>query len=478
MSLSVIDGVTSTLGAVDTVQPPQYEPSLWSRLMPFPARKLTLRGQTRSLKEWCRFFKLSVETVRSRIDVLGWDAEKALTTPADSRFKAVARKPAPAVRMPPTLSRHGSGRAYVQWRQGSNRYTRYFGAWGSVEAAEAYHRFCLEWIAGQSPGVVDPSRMQSVAQICEAFLESIENGTRYRKNGKLTSEIHSQRWVVNLLNRLYGQLDATKFGPDQLEACQLTMAREGIVRTSINHHSWRIKNIFRWAFRREVISAEQYYRLKEVPGLRPLQTPAPEGKPVRPVQVTVIEAVLPHLHPNPAMRDVLGAMVRVHVLLGTRSSELCGMRVPDIDRSRDEWCYVVPPHLNKNAHRNKPQVYWIGPKAQAILRPFIEAADSDPDANGLIFRRPKPKHEGSKYSPLITRDAYCNAIYKACKRAKVPHWFPHQLRHNRATDVATHYRQPAAGAAAIGDTERTAIETYINVDPHEALKRQIARETG
>lgn len=447
--------------------------------MPYPARQVTLRGQTRSLKDWCRLFKLSVATARSRLDVLGWDAEKALTTPADSRFKAAARPKTPKVRMPPKLHRHDSGQARVQWRQGDERHDRYFGSWGSVEATEAYHRFCLEWMAGQKPGATNTTQApSSIANMCEMYLDSIENGTRYRKNGRPTSEVHCQRRVIVLLDGLYGSLPPTDFGPDQLEACQLKMALHGMFRRTINGNSWRIKNIFRWAFRRGFIKAEQYYRLKEVPGLKPLQTPAPESKPVQPVRPNDVEAVLPHLHPKPAMRDVLAAMVRVHLLVGMRSSELCGMRIQNIDRSREEWCYVVPPELNKNAHREKPQFYWIGPKAQMFLAPFIEAAEKDADSGGLIFRRPKPKTVGARHSPRITRDAYGRAIEKACKLAKIEHWFPHRLRHNRATDVAVHYRTGAAGAAAIGDTERTAIETYINTDPHEALKRRIARETG
>src|SRR5512135_3803341 len=45
-------------------------------------------------------------------------------------------------------------------------------------------------------------------------------------------------------------------------------------------------------------------------------------------------------------------------------------------------------------------------------------------------RKAKPKKTpGDRYGAR----AYAHAIAKACKRAGVPHWHPHQLRHNAGT---------------------------------------------
>jgi hypothetical protein len=48
---------------------------------------LTFNGATKPLAEWCRQFAVAEGTVRKRLDVLGWTADRALMTPG--------RKPQP-----------------------------------------------------------------------------------------------------------------------------------------------------------------------------------------------------------------------------------------------------------------------------------------------------------------------------------------------------------------------------------------------
>lgn len=45
------------------------------------SRLVEINGQSRCLEEWCEIFNMPYKTVHHRIDCLGWDAEKALTTP-------------------------------------------------------------------------------------------------------------------------------------------------------------------------------------------------------------------------------------------------------------------------------------------------------------------------------------------------------------------------------------------------------------
>lgn len=44
-------------------------------------RNLTYQGQTKTLKEWSLLTGLRVKTIQGRLDSLGWDMEKTLTTP-------------------------------------------------------------------------------------------------------------------------------------------------------------------------------------------------------------------------------------------------------------------------------------------------------------------------------------------------------------------------------------------------------------
>lgn len=43
-------------------------------------RKITYKGETKTISDWAREYGMSHETLRYRLDVSGWDIEKALTT--------------------------------------------------------------------------------------------------------------------------------------------------------------------------------------------------------------------------------------------------------------------------------------------------------------------------------------------------------------------------------------------------------------
>lgn len=52
--------------------------------MPNPTRTITHNGQTKTLDQWAREAGLSPGTLRSRLDLLGWDFARAIGTPAIS----------------------------------------------------------------------------------------------------------------------------------------------------------------------------------------------------------------------------------------------------------------------------------------------------------------------------------------------------------------------------------------------------------
>ena len=135
------------------------------------------------------------------------------------------------------------------------------------------------------------------------------------------------------------------------------------------------------------------------------------------------------------------------------------MRAGEVDRTGDVWRYTVGA-ANKNRHRGKKQVYYLGPKAVAALRPYLEGvAPAD-----RVF--------------AVGRMAYASAIAQAAVRAKVEPWAPHQLRHALATEVAARFRTLEHAAAAIGDSEAVAAAVYVHVDPRERAKIEVARLMG
>ena len=62
-------------------------------------------------------------------------------------------------------------------------------------------------------------------------------------------------------------------------------------------------------------------------------------------------------------------MVRFERQTGCRPSEVCQLRPGDVDRTGDVWTYR--PGSHKTGHQGRERVIFIGPKAQAVIRPYL-----------------------------------------------------------------------------------------------------------
>ena len=148
------------------------------------------------------------------------------------------------------------------------------------------------------------------------------------------------------------------------------------------------------------------------------------------------------------------------------------------------WTYV--PATHKTAYRGHARTVYLGPRAQAVLRPWLRTA-----LDAYLFqpaeavadlrrerhaRRVIPAGQGNELGTnrktvpkrsagnRYTSTTYCRAIQRACDKADraakekaraagrdvadderlVPRRHPHQLRHNYATNVRREYGLEAA----------------------------------
>ena len=440
--------------------------------MPNPAKLYTVGAESLTLKQWSARHGVPVTTICSRLK-LNWSVKDAVSVPADRRFRPTTPAVKGVTRPCPKLKTHkATGQACCEWQTGGERNVRYFGKAGGAEAERAYARFQLEWatrLVRRSP--VSPGDSVLVCELVEAWLDYCETGDDgeggYLKRGKLTSGIHAQRAAMNYLAAGFAAANVEEFGPDQLRAVRKGMIDAKLARKTINGYQAHIVQMFGWGVGRRLVPAEVWQTLKQVGRLQKGKTPAPDMPKKRAAAWADVEAVFPHLHQDPACRAVLEAVVRVHWLLGGRPQDLVTMRVGDIDRGEDVWLYRVD--ANKNEHREQDLSYWIGPKARAILAPLLDGKrPADP-----VFGY--PAKEGG---PLraIRRGVYGLRVKEACKKAGVKPWTPHQLRHSRATEVMRIYESNDAAAAVIGDSPEVTSSVYV--DPLDAVRKRIARETG
>lgn len=233
-----------------------------------------------------------------------------------------------------------------------------------------------------------------------------------------------------------------------------------------------------------LVEANVYHALKAVSGLRAGRSAARESEPVHPVAEANVDAVKAYVSPQ------VWAMIELQRLTGMRPGEVVQMRVEDIDQTGPVWNYS--PAAHKTQHHGKQRLIAIGPKAQAILKPWIDKAGTDghlfkarhagmyhllrrhatrktPAGYGNFLgsnRRPSPKHRpGECYSVA----SYRRAISRACEKAGVPSWHPHQLRHNAATMVRRLFGLDHA-RALLGHSTPVVTEIYAELDSKKAVE--------
>lgn len=397
----------------------------------------------------------------------------------------------------------------------------YLGPHGTKASRDAYDRRIAEWLANErqaAPAAPEQAAALTVVELLRAYWRHAKR--YYRKDGEPTGELAPILSAIKITQRLYGRTPAAEFSPLKLQAVRQAMIAANWARSTINRQIGRVVRAFSWGVAHELIPGSVVHALREVPGLRKGRTEAKEAPPVLSVPDEVIDACRPHL---PA---VVADMVRIQRLTGARPSEVCTMRPSEIDTSGPVWTYT--PGSHKTEHHGRRRVVAIGPKAQAILQPYLSRdaeafcfspADSErkrreaahanrktPARHGNApgtNRKAKPKRTaGVRY----TADSYRRAIERACnkafpvpaeyrtpkaaelseeeatrrralaKRWRASHrWAPNQLRHSAATDIRAKFGLEAA-QVALGHASAQVTQIYAERDLSRAL--EIAAAVG
>ena len=252
----------------------------------------------------------------------------------------------------------------------------------------------------------------------------------------------------------YGKRQAVDFGPKCLKHILDEMVRQDLSRSYVNCQLGRAKRMFRWAVAEELIPMSVYQRLTTVDGLRYGQCAARETDAVEPVADSIVDATLP------LVRPVVADMIRFQRLTGCRPEEACRVRPIDVDRGRDIWLYE--PENHKTKHHGKQRPIFVGPKAQAVLRPYL-------------LREPELWCFVSKLRRRYSTDSYRRAIQRACQRAGIEKWSPNQLRHSAGTEIRREFGIETA-SAVLGHSNLSTTQIYAEADRRRAM--EAARRLG
>lgn len=370
----------------------------------------------------------------------------------------------------------------------------YLGRHGTKASRMEYDRVIQQWLSnGRSlpPVGEDTTIVEMLAAFRRFALQ------HYRKDGRVTGEVSNIDHSIRPLKLLYGRELVRDFGPLKLQAVRTLMVKgytaangdkiAGLSRGVVNARVGRIKRVFRWAESQQLAPASLTHALSTVAGLQRGRTEARETEPVKPVSDADVDAALVHLP------RVVGDMVRFQRLTGCRPNEVCILRPLDVDCTQDIWVYRPASH--KTEHHGRERIIFIGPQAQAILRPYLLRAEEStcfapddserqrkadmraarqtrvqPSQRDRSKLRPKRK-AGSRYD----KNSYCRAIARACEKAGITPWAPNRLRHSAATLIRKKFGLEAA-QVCLGHSRAEVSQLYAERD--QTLGLEVMRQIG
>jgi len=361
----------------------------------------------------------------------------------------------------------------------------YLGPHDTDESRERYNRVKAEWLVNRHSPKFRP-KISSGPTMAEVCLEYLDFAETYYSVG----EYKNLKLAIQPVSELFATMPAKDFDILKFEQCQAWWLKDSSrSRQYINQQCKKLLRVIRWAASKKKMEAKQYDECRLFTPLKAGRTPAREAKKITCVARALVDATKKHM--TPVLRD----MVTFQELTGCRPGEVCSITPSMIDRSEEVWRILLVKH--KTAYLGKDRTIYLGPQAQAVLRPYLLRGADEPCFSPIESERQRlqAKHD-ARVTPLscgnvpgsnrtrrpsrtpgvaFSTGSYARSIKNACLRAKVEPWAPNRLRHNAATSIRKTFgldgAQVILGHSGIGVTQ-----SYAEVDIAKAV--HIAKQVG
>lgn len=337
----------------------------------------------------------------------------------------------------------------------------YLGKYGTQESLDRYAEVIAKW-RGDDVDEVHSDIEPTACLVSELVLAYLEHAKKYYgDHGSRRSTANNIKPTLRSLVDLFGDQPAALFGPLKLQELQQHWIDKGHSRTYVNDQTGVVRRMFKYGVSQELLPPSVYQALMTVANLSKGRTQARETPPIEPIDDETVDATIDAAH------EALAAMIRIQRLTGMRPGEVCQLRPCDIDRTGDVWWFTPAKH--KTQHHGKRRVIAIGPKAQAVLTPFLLRAAED-----YCFR-PCDISKQDNARLQYTTDGYRQALWRACDRAGVERWSPNRLRHTAGTEVRKQFGIEAT-QVTLGHARADVTQVYAERD--QRLAQRVAKEIG
>jgi len=334
------------------------------------------------------------------------------------------------------------------------------GDYGSDESKQEYERLLAQLRVGNGklPAETAPSNLTIAELVVRFMAEYVEQ--RYRRpDGTPTGEKANFVMSFRPFVRLFGSKPACELTPLNLRMVRETgswmneeekhkrrksCGGDGTTcRKETNKRIGRIKKLFKWSVEMMLVAPAVWHGLQAVSGLQAGRGKARESAEIEPVPLEKVELTLP------CLPEVFADIVRTQMYSGARAGEILKMRTCDIDKEATPDVWVFAPSSHKNAWRGHKRKIVFGPRAQFVLRKYL--SHEAPEA--FLFRpgMGQPR-EQANLRPCYNVIELDKAIGRAVKKAGVPHWSSHQLRHLAARLAEKEVSLPAQAHQASQDS--------------------------
>lgn len=345
----------------------------------------------------------------------------------------------------PTLRKHSNGNAYCKWRG----IFHYFGPWRSPDMAK-WKAFLRDIEQPEEP-VELPTTAVTIADLLAAYIKAKEewySGPEHAEN--LNKYRFRWKHAFGPLLKLYGNTLVTDFGPKTFKQVRAKFVGNDRSRTYINDLACEIRLAFQWGVTEELVPISVFESIRLVKILRPGEFAGmPEGKEVKPVPIMTVRATLPFLAPPVA------AIIELMTLTVSRPGEIAKMTAAQIDKNGPDGTWVYRPVKHKMSWKSKKRFLILNKEAQAILQKWWTP-------RGPLF-------VNSRTGEPYTTEQVRKAVDFACRRAGIPYWHPHQIRHEKYSEVSRQHGDTAAALLA-GHSSTRMGERYDHSKVEKAAK--------